>query len=145
MIILHDEYDGIGSDQERITTINQKRYFTAKYNMPRFPSGEVREVQITFHKVTFTFPTGVFPTIPSIGTYINTVLTFPDGTEEPFATEEKLPDASSISTRLYAPARISGRRVATTVLSSHTNPQAGVSVYKGGTIKLLVSIDQRAE
>ena len=141
MIILHDEYEGIDSDEEdRIVTINQKRYFATTYNIPRFPSGEIIEVKITFHNVTFTFPTGDFPTNPSIGTYVNTILTFPDGIEEPFATEEKLPDTSSNSSCLYAPARISGTKSATTVLSSHTNPQAGVTAYKGRKIKLLVSV-----
>ncbi|MDC8451397.1 MAG: hypothetical protein LV477_00655 [Candidatus Nitrosotalea sp.] len=136
-ITLYDySYDGIDKDNGTVSINDQTYYQTtlsySAYNLPKRTS-------VSFQNVTFAFPQGSLST-PG-GGFLMLDMTFPDGSEEIYGGKALVQNGSATE--------ISGIQIPTqygphlavnsvTVLSSHTIPQAGITICHDN-IKLLVS------
>jgi hypothetical protein len=122
--VIHEPYDGIEKNFGTVTIMNQT-YYVANLN-----NGIINSTQPTwleYYNVTFTFPYGIEPLNTPGGQIIESYVKFPDD-----------PVPYKIAAGISPPPGSSNYTGFTTVLSTHTNPQAGFT-FHNGTIQLLIN------
>ncbi|MBI1829499.1 MAG: hypothetical protein HY222_04825 [Thaumarchaeota archaeon] len=122
--VIHEPYDGVEKNFGTITIMNQT-YYVANLN-----NGIINSTQPTwleYYNVNFSFPHGIEPLNTPGGQIFESYVKFPDD-----------PVPYRMVAGISPPLGSSNYTGFTTVLSTHTNPQAGFTFHKG-TIQLLIN------
>ena len=132
-------YDGIDKDNGIVSINNQTFYQTtlgySVYDLPK-------KASTSFHDVVFAFPQGTLNTPGA--SFVMLDMKFHDGFEEIYGGTALDQNGTAIKFGGIPIPTQYGPRVATnsiTILSNHTMPQAGITIYHD-KIKLLVSVGQ---
>jgi hypothetical protein len=120
--VLHEPYEGVDRFVGTVTIQNQT-YHVTNLNMTTFGSKPFR---MEWYNVNFSFPQGLEPQNTPGGQIFEAYVTFPDNTV-PYRLAGGL-----------GPSPQSPNYNFTTVLSTHTNPQAGFTIHNG-MLQLLVN------
>ncbi len=124
-------YPGIENDSGTASIENKSYYIMTLTN--QIDAGYT----VQFHNIIFSFPYGWLVT-PG-GGLLPVTMTFPDGVTESFGYSKRNPDGSGVLSGLGLGPGPSSNRT-DTILSSHVNPQAGVTLTED-KVKLLASAD----